>query len=57
MAKTHAQHMKRLADKRRRYDLVCRLFPGFVVSQRLLDRLIRDIDKIATLCGPEETPR
>lgn len=54
MAKTHAQHVKRLAAKRRRVDLANRYFGGFVVSPRFYDYLVRHIDEIVALASPAQ---
>ncbi len=48
---THAQHMKRLAEKARRRRLLNRCFPGFIVSPRTYDYLLRHIDRIAAMAG------
>lgn len=52
--KTHAQHLKRLAEKRRRVGLVNRYFSGFIVSQRFYDYLVRHIDEIVALASPAQ---
>ena len=56
MSRTHAQHLKRLAEKRRRYVLLCKHFGGIVMSQRLHDYLLRNIDRIAGLYSDGRTP-